>query len=116
MTIDVDRQMDRAAAKLQRFAQRMASEGGLKAKLAQPLAEDADLLRKLKPSLVKARAKGDAPTDGKAPSGPQLGLRPQRTEPSAGGPNPWLVVGAAFVAGVVLARVIAWRGNAESGD
>ena len=74
-----DQTVERAASKLQRLANQFAGEGGLKSKLAQPLAEDADLIRKMKPSLIKARAKGQAPTNQKpaegtvAPSGPQLG-------------------------------------------
>jgi len=38
----------------------LAGEGGLRSKLAQPLAEDADFIRKMKPSLIKARATGEA--------------------------------------------------------
>lgn len=45
-----------------------------------------------------------------APSGPQLGGRPT---PAGSGPNPFVVVGAALVLGVVAARVIAWRGHAH---
>src|SRR5919199_329604 len=77
-----DERVERAADKLQAIADSMAAEGGVKSKLAQPLADDAEFLRKLKPSLIKARAKGELPTDQKpaqghtAPSGPQLGNRP----------------------------------------
>ena len=53
-----DQTVERAAKKLQQLANQLAGEGGLKAKLAQPLAEDADLIRKMKPRLIKARAKG----------------------------------------------------------
>ena len=56
-----DQKVERAADKLQAFAQRMAGEGGLKSKLAQPLAEDADLIRKMQPSLIKARAAAKPP-------------------------------------------------------
>ena len=110
--------VDRAAARLQEIANRAAAEGGFAAKLAQPLADDAEFLRKLKPSLILARAKGEAPTNGKpthgavAPSGPQLGKRPKRT----GGPNPFLVVGIALVAGIVLAKVVDWRGVGDPRD
>jgi hypothetical protein len=115
----VDQKLEQAADRLQQFANRMAREGGIKSKLAQPLAEDADLIRKLKPSLIKARAKGDAPTDQKpaatvvAPSSPQLGKRPKKR---AGGPNPWLVVGIGLAAGVFLAKWIDWRGHAHPRD
>ena len=39
--VTADQKVERAAKKLQQLANRLAGEGGLKAKLAQPLAEDA---------------------------------------------------------------------------
>ena len=119
-----DQQVERLADKLQALADRTAAEGGTKAKLAQPLADDAAFVRKLKPSLIKARAKGEAPTDlnpGQgvvAPTGPQLGARPARKpkRQGGGGPNPWLVVGVCLVAGVALAKWIDWRGHAHPRD
>jgi hypothetical protein len=111
-----DQKVEHVADKIQRFANQMAAEGGLKAKLAEPLAEDADLIRKMKPSLIKARAKGEAPTNLKpggsavAPSGPQLGKRPKK---GGGGPNPWLVLGVALAAGIFVAKWIDWRGHAH---
>ena len=111
-----DQKVERAANKLQELASTLAGEGGLKAKLAEPLADDADFVRKLKPSLIKARAKGDAPTNQKpgraplAPSSSQLGKRPKAT---GGGPNPWLIVGVALATGIVLAKWIDWRGHAH---
>ena len=116
----VDELLDRGAEKLQQLAGQMAAEGGVKAKLAEPLAEDADLLRKLKPSLIAARARGEAPTDQRpgettvAPSGPQLGARPK--PPRTGGPNPFLVVGVALAAGILLAKLIDWRSHAHPRD
>ena len=116
-----DQKVESAADKLQELADRMAGEGGLKAKLAEPLAEDADFVRKLKPSLIKARAKGEAPTNQKpgrapiSPTSPQLGARP-KPKKSGGGPNPWLVVGVALAAGIVLAKWIDWRGHAHPRD
>jgi hypothetical protein len=115
-----DQLIDRAANRLRDAADRVAAQGGLAAKLAEPLAEDAAFLRKLKPSLIVARAKGEAPTDQPAGSGtptaptrPQLGPRPKRR---GSGPSPFLVIGAALVAGVVLAKVIDWRGHAHPRD
>jgi hypothetical protein len=114
-----DQLVDRAAARLQEMADKAAAEGGVTAKLAQPLADDAAFLRKLKPSLIKKRVKGEAPTNQKpgqgtvAPSSPQLGKRPKK---KGGGPSPWLVMGAAFAAGILLAKVIDWRGHAHPRD
>jgi hypothetical protein len=33
--------------------------------------------------------------------------------PAAGGPSPWLVLGAAFAAGVLAAKILDWRGHAH---
>jgi hypothetical protein len=117
-----DQTVERAANKLRQLADQMAGEGGFKAKLAQPLAEDADFIRKLKPSLIKARARGEAPTSQKpgqatvAPSSPQLGARPKPKKPGGGGPNPWLIAGAALAAGIFLAKWVDWRGYAHPRD
>ena len=132
-----DQTVERAANKLQQLANQLAGEGGLKSKLAQPLAEDADLIRKMKPSLIKARAKGEAakppvrdsgPVEGvrgnrevpltrgtTSRSSPQLGARPKARKKS-GGPSPWVVVGAALAVGIVLAKWIDWRGHAHPRD
>jgi hypothetical protein len=112
--------LDSAADKLQEKADTLAPQGGIKAKVAEELADDAAFLRKLKPSLMVARAKGEAPTNEQpghgrvAPSGPQL-ERPERKR-KRGGPSPWLVIGAAVFAGIVLAKVIDWRGHAHPRD
>ena len=117
-----DQKVEHAADKLQSLANQMATEGGVKAKLAEPLAEDADLIRKMKPSLIKARAKGEAPTNLKpggtvnAPSSPQLGARPKPKKSGGGGPNPWLVLGVALAAGIFVAKWIDWRGHAHPRD
>jgi hypothetical protein len=114
-----DQAVDRAASRLQELADKAAAEGGVAAKLAQPLADDAAFLRKLKPSLIIARAKGRAPTNQKpgqgtvAPSGPQLGGRPKG---KGGGPSPFIVIGVALAAGILLAKVIDWRGHAHPRD
>ena len=107
--------LEKGADRLQELADRAAASSGPASKLAEPLAEDAVLLRRMKPSLIKARLKGEAPTDLQpgsgatvAPTGPQLGKRKRR-----GGPNPFLVVGIALAAGVALAKVLDWRGHAH---
>jgi hypothetical protein len=114
MTTTADQKMDRAAAKLQELANRMADEGGVKAKLAEPLAQDADLIRKMTPSLIKARArsgteKGAMHPTRITPSKPKADKTPKKR--SGGGPGPWLVVGVALAAGIVLAKWIDWRGS-----
>jgi hypothetical protein len=116
-----DQTVDRVADKLQELANQMAAEGGLKGKLAEPLAEDAQLLRRMKPSLIKARARGEAPTNHRPakprlePLSPQPRARP-KPKRDGGGPNPWIVVGAALVTGIVLAKWIDWRGHAHPRD
>ena len=118
--VKADHVVDKAADRLQEFANRAAAEGGLAAKLAPELAEDAAFLRKLKPSLIAARAKGEAPTNQKptegtvAPSG-QLGRRP-KPRGKKSGPSPFLIVGAAFAAGILIAKIIDWRGHAHPRD
>jgi hypothetical protein len=110
-----DQAVEKGARRVQRLAERAAAAGGVRAKLAQPLAEDAAFLRRLKPSLIAARARGEAPTDlapGQdvvAPSAPQHGKRPRKN----GGPNPFAVIGIALAAGVALARFLDWRGHAH---
>jgi hypothetical protein len=123
MTTKVDQTIDRAADKLQELAEKAAAQDGFKAKLAEPLAEDAAFLRRLKPSLIAARARGEAPTDQKpgedtvVPSAPQLGARPKPPKARReGGPNPWLVAAAALAAGIALAKWIDWRGHAHPRD
>jgi len=114
-----DQLVDEAADRLQRFANEAAAVGGFKAKLAEPLADDAAFVRQLKPSLIKARFKGEAPIGlpprhgAVAPSEPQPDKRPPG---GGGGPNPFVVIGVAFVAGIVLAKVIDWRGHAHPRD
>ncbi len=118
-----DQKVDQAATKLERLTNRMAGEGGFKAKLAEPFADDASFIRKLKPSLIKARMKGEAPgnpTPGAdvvaASSGPQLGSRPKKKKSSGAGPIPWVVVGAALATGIVVARLIDWRSHGHADD
>ena len=53
-----DQLIERGAARLEELSRNAAAKGGLSAKLADELAEDAAFLRKLKPSLIAARARG----------------------------------------------------------
>ena len=118
MTTKADQAVESAADKLDAFVREAQASGGVKAKVGQALADDPEFLRKLKPSLIKARATGGAPVEPaggtrSAPSGPQL-ERPQRPKgQSTGGTSPWLVVGAALAAGYLLAKIVDWRGHAH---
>jgi len=110
-----DELVERGADRLDALARKTAVRGGLAARLADELADDAAFLRRLKPSLILARAKGEAPKDAEpaahaplAPSGPQLGTRP-----TGAGRSPFLVLGAAFAAGALLAKSIDWRSHAH---
>ena len=120
MTAKADQLVEKGADRLQELADKAAASGGVKAKLAQELAEDAAFLRKLKPSLMVARAKGEAPTNQKpgagtvAPAAPQLGKRPSPKDGS--GPSPLVVIAAALAVGIVLAKLIDWRGHAHPRD
>ena len=114
-----DGAVEGGADKLDELAEKAAAKGGVAGKLAGTLAEDASFLRKLKPSLMVARAKGHAPknqepgaTAVRAPSGPQLGPRANGNG-KGGGPNPLVVVAAAFAVGTLLAKAIDWRGHAH---
>jgi hypothetical protein len=110
--------VDRGADRVQRLAEKAARAGGLAGRLAEPLAEDAAFLRRLKPSLIAARARGEAPTNQEpgadivAPTAPQLGRRPR----ASSGPSPFAVVAAALVVGIALAKLIDWRGHAHPRD
>ena len=113
-----DKAVEKGADKLEGLAEKTAAEGGVKAKLSDGLREDAAFLRKLKPSLMVARAKGEAPKDQPPGSAPppspgraQLGPRPTPKEKQ--GPNPFLVVGIALGLGIAAAKWIDWRGQAH---
>ena len=118
--------VERGAERLQQLADRAAARGdGVGEWLSEELRNDAAFLRKLKPSLMKARAQGDAPTNQEpaaapppSPKGPQLGSRPKKKKLKKGGkgPAPVLIVGAALVAGIVIAKVVDWRGHAHPRD
>ena len=111
-----DRIVERGSEGLRDLSEKAAAKGGMAEKLAPPLAEDAAFLRKLKPSLIVARARGEAPTNlepgAEAIAPTQLGEQRKRKK----GPNPFVVVGAALALGVTLAKVIDWRGHAHPRD
>jgi hypothetical protein len=115
-TTKADQAVDRAADHLQEMADKAAGEGGLAAKLAQPLADDAAFLRKLKPSLIKARAKGRAPKNQTPAHGSVRPTGKPKAPGKGGGPSPFLVIGVAFAAGIVFAKLIDWRNDADPRD
>jgi hypothetical protein len=111
-----DKAVEAGADKLTALSDQAAAKGGLGEKVADELAGDAAFLRKLKPSLIAARAKGALPKDAEPgtatasrPAAPSGAQRPRRSS----GPNPFVLAGAAFAAGTVLAKVIDWRGHAH---
>ena len=117
--------VERGADRLEHLSRKAAAKGGFAAKLADGLAEDADFLRKLKPSLIRARAKGRAPItrasdrEPQAPSEPQITAprrQPKAIKSRRGGPNPFLVAGLALATGIAIAKVIDWRGHAHPRD
>jgi hypothetical protein len=109
--------LEKGAERLQELSDRAAATGGPAAKLAEPLAEDAVLLRRMKPSLIAARLKGDAPTDLEPGAGTVVAPPvPASRRRGKGGPNPILVIGGALLAGIVLAKVLDWRGHAHPRD
>jgi hypothetical protein len=105
-----DQALETAADKLETFVQNAEREGGVKAKVGEAFAEDPDFLRKLKPSLIKARAKGEQPTE---PIHTRRPAPPPKPKKSGGGPSPWLVLGAAFAVGMLAAKALDWRGHAH---
>jgi hypothetical protein len=113
-----DKVVESGADKLAELSDKAAARGGVAAKLAPELADDAGFLRKLKPSLMVKRAKGELPKDAepgtttvtpRAPAGPQHAPRKE----NGSGPNPFAVAGAAFGVGTLLAKIIDWRGHAH---
>jgi hypothetical protein len=121
--------VERGARWLQGQADRAAARGdGIGEWLSDELRNDAAFLRKLKPSLVAARAKGAAsngapaePNEPPPPPPPPAARQPKpkaKKKPgrSGGGPPALAIVGAALVAGIVLAKVVDWRGHAHPRD
>jgi hypothetical protein len=117
-----DRLVDRGATRLHELSQRAAARGdGVGEWLSKELREDAAFLRKLKPSLIAARARGEAPPNQSVEALPEPAPRPQqrpqlKPKRKRGGPPPVVIVGAALVAGILLAKVVDWRGHAHPRD
>jgi hypothetical protein len=106
--------VERSADRLQQLARRAAQRGdGVGEWLAEELQQDADFLRKLKPSLIAARAQGQRPAEPQSNPPPKPAKKPRK---KGKGVSPILVVGAAFAVGIVLAKVVDWRGHAHPRD
>jgi hypothetical protein len=113
--------VERGATRLQELARKAAQRGdGIGEWLAEELNEDAAFLRRLQPSLIAARARGERPATPPTPSTPSP--PPQASKPKkekkrrSGGPSPIVIVGAAFAAGILIAKVVDWRGHAHPRD
>jgi hypothetical protein len=115
---------ERCATRLQQLARKAAQRGdGIGEWLAEELNEDAALLRRLKPSLIAARARGERPATPPTPPTPSPPPQASSAKPKkekkrskGGGPSPILIVGAAFAAGILIAKVVDWRGHAHPRD
>src|SRR5262245_49569942 len=70
VTTRADRLVDLGADKLEELATKLSAHGEWGELIAEDLVIDADFLRKLKPSLILARARGQAPTNGRPPEAP----------------------------------------------
>jgi len=126
MSTKADEMVERAASRLEELSQQTSSGGadGVKAKIAGELADDADFLRKMKPSLVKERIKGNEPVEpaGSAaprstpPAAPKPKPPKAKKPGSGGGTSPFLVIALAFAVGYVLAKTLDWRGHAHPRD
>ena len=83
-----DGAVEAGAERLEALSDKAAEKGGVTAKLADELADDARFLRKLKPSLIVRRAKGELPKDaepgtgGRRQASPAWPLRPARSSRS----------------------------------
>ena len=115
--------VERGATRLQQLARRAAQRGdGIGEWLSEELTEDAAFLRKLKPSLIAARARGERPAAQPTPPAPPPPPQARTEKPKKekkrknGGPSPILIVGAAFATGILLAKLVDWRGHAHPRD
>lgn len=107
-----DAAVEAASRTLRALSNRAARRGGGAARLARSLADDATFVAKLKPSLIKAHAKGEVPSDETAAPAPSVRGRP----PGRAAGHPFVLVAAALGIGVALAKLIDWRGHAHPRD
>ena len=113
-----DEVVEKGAQRLHELGNRAAQRGdGVGEWLAKELRDDAAFLRKLKPSLIAARARGETPPSQPLETAPPppAPAKPKKKR-EGGGPPPIAIVAAALVAGIVIAKVIDWRGHAHPRD
>jgi hypothetical protein len=109
----VDELIDRGADRLEELSRRTSHR-----RIAEELRDDAEFLRKLKPSLIVERVRGEdtsgEPKPAPQTTEPRTEVNPPRRKPSkSGGLNPFVVVAATFAVGILLAKVVDWRSVAH---
>jgi hypothetical protein len=95
--------LDKGADRLMELSERAATAGGPAARLAEPLAQDAVRLRRMSSNIAAEHVQETGQTEAQS-----NGRRSRRR-----GPSPFLFIGVAFVAGVVLAKMLEWRTDVE---
>lgn len=113
--------VERGAEGLEGLARRAAQRSdGIGEFLSEELNDSAVLMRRLKPSLIAARVRGETNGGSAAPAPPASAAEQQpkqrakkRKRRRAGPPPPLLVVGVAFAAGVLLARLVGLRDDGD---
>ena len=113
-----DQLIERAAGKLDAFVRRSAGDTGIKGKLAGPLADDAELLRGMRPSRIAARLRGQADGEVSRPSpvtepASSVPPEPQRKKSPRSGPPALALAVGALALGIVIAKLIDWRSHAH---
>jgi hypothetical protein len=120
-----DASFERLSDWFARLSEKARDRGGLLAKAAPLLADDAEFVRKLRPSLIRARARGELPAESASTEprpAPRTQLRPapgeaastnSRPGHSRKGGSPIVVIVGAAAAGVALARLLDWSGHAH---
>jgi hypothetical protein len=114
-----DEKVERGAHKLEQLVAAGSRAGGVKAKVAKLFADDPEFLRQLKPSLIAARAKGEAPTDQEPTEVTPPPAAKPKSKPKGkkgGGPGLFVVLGAAFAVGIALAHGLDWAGHRHPRD
>src|SRR4051794_41857196 len=112
-----DQVAEPAEDRLEAIVRTPQKSGGVKAKAESALAEDPSFLRKLKPSLVAARVRGENPPAPGAPSGSRLdgpdSTLQKQPKKSGGSVRPWLRGGGGLPAGFVVAKGVDLGGGAH---